>query len=388
MMKRVLPFLLLIIALTSCGEKGFVINGHLKGATEGSIIYLDKLTSTALEPFDSVEVNSDGYFMIEGNIEIPEFFVIKYSNESFLTALVEPDENLTIEAFADSLFNPEFIDGSAGTQSMIDFNSRLKEAVVELGDLSEIYNQNINNPELDQVMAELDLKAQSILKGMTEYTREYIDKNLSSMVAMVALYQQVSPGIYVLNPSDDLDYFLKVDSSLFSLYPESEAIKSFHEQITTLVESMENPNVESTPFGIGDQVPDFSLPNSDGKEVALSSTKGKVVLLDFWAAWCSPCRGENPNLVKAFEKYNPMGFEIFQVSLDQTKEAWLKGIEEDGLGNWTHVSDLKYWSSAVVPLYKLQSIPASYLLDKEGKVIASNLRGEELINTLDKLFNQ
>ncbi len=388
-MKRIiLPLLLIIFILSSCSDKGFVINGHLKGAEAGSMIYLDRLGAANLEPFDSAEVNADGYFMIEGNIDYPEFFLIRATQESFLTALVEPEENLTIEAYADSLFNPEFVDGSPGTQSMIDFNIRLTTAVKELGQLSEIYNQNLESDKLEEIMADLDIRAQNILSGMNTYTKEYIDDNLTSMVSMVALYQQVSPGAYVLDPMNDLDYFKKVDSSLYSLYPESGAIISLHEQIVGLIESIEAQNPSTSAFGVGDIVPDFTFQDNNGNDVALSSTLGKIVLLDFWAAWCNPCRLENPNLLKAYKKYSPMGFEIFQVSLDKTKEAWLKGIKEDKLDAWTHVSDLLYWNSAIVPLYKLKSIPANYLLDQEGRVIAIDLRGDKLEKALNMLFNQ
>jgi len=134
-------------------------------------------------------------------------------------------------------------------------------------------------------------------------------------------------------------------------------------------------------------VPEIALPGPQGDTIRLSSTKGKVVLLDFWASWCSPCRKENPNLVKAYDLYHRKGFEIYQVSLDKTKDAWIKGIEEDHLERWIHVSDVKYWNSIVVPLFKIESIPANFLLDKDGHIIATNLRGEMLQNKLGEIFN-
>jgi len=137
---------------------------------------------------------------------------------------------------------------------------------------------------------------------------------------------------------------------------------------------------------IGDKAPELVFNSPDDKPIALSSLRGKLVLIDFWAAWCPPCRYENPNLVKNHKKYKDRGFEIYQVSLDRTKAAWLKGIEDDKL-DWVHVSDLQYWNSVVVPVYNIQSIPMNYLLDREGKILEHNIRGEELGKRLEEIFN-
>ncbi|MDP3003258.1 MAG: TlpA disulfide reductase family protein, partial [Bacteroidales bacterium] len=203
-----------------------------------------------------------------------------------------------------------------------------------------------------------------------------------------ALYQQVAPNVYVLNPSRDLKYFVKVDSSMSILYPEYEPVTSLHEQVQELVAGIKVETDIAPASGEKTEAPEISLPTPDGDTIKLSSTRGSVVLLDFWAAWCVPCRQESPNLVKAYNLYHKKGFQIYQVSLDKTKEAWMKGIQDDKLENWIHVSDIKYWNSVVVPLYKIESIPYNFLLDKEGRIIASTLRGEQLQIKLAELFNK
>jgi peroxiredoxin len=137
---------------------------------------------------------------------------------------------------------------------------------------------------------------------------------------------------------------------------------------------------------IGKTAPEIVLNDTAGKSVKLSSLKGKYVLVDFWASWCGPCRAENPNVVKAYKKYNEKGFTVFGVSLDENREKWLAAIKKDGL-TWSHVSDLKGWANVAAKQYAVMGIPANFLLDKEGKIIASNLRSEDLGKKLEEVLN-
>ena len=136
---------------------------------------------------------------------------------------------------------------------------------------------------------------------------------------------------------------------------------------------------------IGKTAPEFSLPDTAGVTVSLSDFRGKYVLLDFWASWCPPCRRENPNVVKAFQDYKDKNFTIIGISLDNNKDKWLKAIADDNL-TWTHVSDLKYWDSEIPALYGVRGIPANVLLDPDGVIIAKNITGEDLPNTLKEVI--
>jgi peroxiredoxin len=140
------------------------------------------------------------------------------------------------------------------------------------------------------------------------------------------------------------------------------------------------------PPAVGEMAPDIDLPDREGKSLKLSSLRGQVVLLDFWASWCGPCRHENPNVVKAFKAYEAKGFTVFSVSLDENKEKWLNAIQKDGLVWPSHVSDLKGWRSAGSALYKVTGIPATFLIGKDGKIVAKNLRGPALENKLKELL--
>ncbi|HUS86391.1 MAG TPA: TlpA disulfide reductase family protein [Bacteroidales bacterium] len=387
MLKKSLPFIFLVIFFSGCKVESFTISGELIDIEPGSLVYLDKLGRTTLIPVDSVKINESGEFKFSGKITIPEFFLLRTNNDNFLTTLIEPGENLSIKAYADSFAFPVEIRGSAGTQLLVDFDNRLQATINMLHELNYEYEENINSPDLPLIMEDLDKRAVTIIGDMSRYSKNFIDNNIGSLASLIVLYKQIVPGVYVLDSRTDGGYYMKVDSSLFTLYPESEPVKQLHIQLEALSGAFEAQKTVDTLFGIGAVVPDISLPNPDGEVISLYSTRGQVVLVDFWAAWCPPCRAENPNLVKVYDEYHGKGFEIFQVSLDQTREAWLKGIEADQLGQWIHVSDLKYWESEVVPLYNIESIPANYLLDREGRVIATGLRGGALEAILKEVLD-
>jgi peroxiredoxin len=150
---------------------------------------------------------------------------------------------------------------------------------------------------------------------------------------------------------------------------------------------MEQDKAANEKLAIGKEAPEIALPNPEGDTVKLSSLKGNYVLLDFWAAWCKPCRVENPNLVNTYKKFQDEKFEIFQVSLDRNRSDWVNAIEKDNLDSWYHVSDLKFWNSQAAQKYNIRSIPANFLLNKQGEIMAKNLRGDDLPAKLNEVFS-
>jgi thiol-disulfide isomerase/thioredoxin len=386
MTRKLFLFLFAIIIFGGCKNNSVRISGTLTDPEKGGYIFLDELKANNLTTVDSVIISNDGTFKFELNIKNPAFYLIKISDNNFLTMLVAPGEKMTLNAKYDSLNYPIAVSGSKGTELLVEYNLYLKKTIDKLSGLNTIYMQNTENPQLPKIIESLDSLAKLYLDDINLYTKNHIDNNISSLVSLVALYQQVAPNVYVLNPSEDMKYFIKVDSSLFNLFPDYEPVAMLHSQVKEFLDGMPS-NAKIAPVsGGGTEAPEITLPSPNGDTIRLSSTRGSVVLLDFWAAWCTPCRMENPNLVKAYDLYHKDGFEIFQVSLDKTKEAWMKGIKDDKLERWIHVSDIQYWNSIVVPLYKIESIPSNLLLDKDGKIIASNLRGEKLHEKLAEIF--
>jgi thiol-disulfide isomerase/thioredoxin len=388
MNKKLFLYLFAAMVFAGCKNNSVQISGTLVNPVSGEYIFLDELKSNELTTIDSIKIADDGTFDFKREIKLPSFYLLKINENNFLTMLVEPGESIILNAYYDSLNYPLSVTGSKGTESMAEYNRTLRKTINKLTGLNNIYMQNVDSPELPAVIETLDSMAQIYLNEINSYTKTYIDENITSLVSLVALYQQVAPNVYILNYSRDLKYFVKVDSSMSILYPEYEPVTSLHEQVQELVASIKGETAITPVSGEGAEAPEITLPTPEGDTIKLSSTRGSVVLLDFWASWCTPCRQENPNLVNAYNLYHKKGFQIYQVSLDKTREAWMKGILDDQIGKWIHVSDIQYWNSIVVPLYKIESIPNNFLLDKEGRIIASNLRGDQLHVKLAELFNK
>jgi peroxiredoxin len=172
------------------------------------------------------------------------------------------------------------------------------------------------------------------------------------------------------------DVYIDAADKAQKAWPESDHVKEFASSVNKMKVT-----------AIGRPAPEIALPDTTGQVVTLSSMKGKYVLVDFWAKWCGPCRDENPHVVKAYNKYKDKGFTVFGVSLDRSRQDWIKAIHEDNL-TWTHVSDLKFWQSEAAKTYNITSIPFSLLLDPDGVIIAKNLRGRALDNKLAEIFDK
>jgi peroxiredoxin len=262
--------------------------------------------------------------------------------------------------------------------------------------------QVVGSPDLDLIKQIQDLQAQAnqapeIEKINTEYQAAAGNKNEQKMAELINQYQQVlkkyndqvaqlmvqnSPSLAVINllqggSLDKDQYFstyVTVAEKLKKEWPAYFHSKSFIAMVDKL---------KST--AVGQVAPEIALPDPNGNVVKLSSMRGKYVLVDFWAKWCGPCRQENPNVVRAYNKFKDKGFTVFGVSLDRNKEDWLKAIQDDGL-TWTHVSDLKYWQSEAAKTYSITGIPFSVLLDPNGVIIAKNLRGPALHKKLEEVL--
>jgi peroxiredoxin len=219
---------------------------------------------------------------------------------------------------------------------------------------------------MDSVSRSFEVPYNVIMNRFNSLITEKIKQNNNMYASMIA--------IQGLDPDRFGDTYRSLADGLLKKYPKDKSVMMFRDAVNKMLGTT-----------IGSKAPEIVLPSPDGKEIALSSLRGKVVLIDFWASWCGPCRKEMPNVVRAYAKYKSKGFEIYGVSLDKEKGNWVEAIKEEGI-TWPQVSDLLYWQSSVISLYAIEGIPYTVLLDREGTIIAKNLRGEELDEKLAEVL--
>jgi peroxiredoxin len=270
------------------------------------------------------------------------------------------------------------IEGSPASRSLKDFSISAGNKWAEIFFLRQQTDSLQKEGASDSLLAIMNDKGRTQWNELQSYIKSFIRSSsnpVSCVWALGTYYQILSPG----------DYQQLLDEMVqrFPQHAGIAAIKEMNDRQKTLAKQKTSEPDE--PQWIGKEAPQLSLPDVNGKEIKLSSFRGKYVLVDFWASWCGPCRRENPNVVEAYNKYKNKNFTILGVSLDQEKSEWLKAIQHDDL-SWTHVSDLKYWNSKAVSIFNFNGIPFNVLVDPEGKIIAQSLRGSELDAKLDEVL--
>ncbi len=378
------------IILVSCSqeETGYSISGSFQNGS-GEKLTLYEMSSHDLIPADSAFLDSDGKFAFAGEIDQITFMTLRADQLNYIVLIVSPGEVIELTADYNDLQSTASVKGSPESKLSIELNRKMHSTIMKMDSLGEIYRAGLNTPgtDIDSLRNIIRSEYEAITEDQRQYTINFITQYTSSLASLMALYQQTDPSTFVLSGEDDFRYYSLVDSVLIEKHPNLQYTATLNENVREMREQFNIRRERESLLAGGSVAPEISLPTPQGDTVSLSSLRGNYVLLDFWAAWCGPCRHENPYLVRTYDKYSDQGFNIYQVSLDRTRDAWLNGIEEDGIGKWTHVSDLQFWGSVVVPLYNIEGIPANFLLDPEGRIIARNLRGEELERTVGGLYN-
>lgn len=371
MNKLVFSFLSFVLILScsqgkgngSAEEGGVKISGEVKNPQEG-IILLQELQENQMVTIDTLNLKDDNTFSTSVDAKEPGFYRINFYETQFVNFILN-DSDIQITADGSKQEGIAEVKGSEDTEHFNKVNDIMKSFQEEVQALELAFQEASTNQ--DQVKID---SLRSVYLEMEKEKNEAIKKAIDQMDnSIAALY-----AVNFLDPEKEFPFFDKLASKFGESMPDSKIAQEFVSRVDNM-----------RTLSVGQMAPDIALPSPEGDTVRLSSLRGKYVLLDFWAAWCRPCRMENPNVVRMYNKYNDKGFEVFGVSLDKKREDWVAAIANDGL-TWTHVSDLEYFNSAAARLYNIQAIPATYLIGPDGKIIAKNLRGPSLEAKLEEVL--
>jgi peroxiredoxin len=359
-------------------EKFFTVTGTVKNRP-ARMIYLEETPAGALQSivWDSAAVSSDGKFSLRTKAKDESIYNLRADQDMYpYVSLINDAEKINVDA--DFKNEKEFytVQGSASSQTIKEFLTKSGELMQGIFSGGKEIDNLKKAGKSENELAALKQRQQQGVQQLKSYAQQTISdaKNPTLAMFLLTTYQGAASNQgYGLEPFSN-ESLGTIINQLSGKFPS-------HAGINSIKTSLQAVAANTGGGWVGKQAPEIKLPDTEGKEVSLSSLRGKYVLVDFWASWCRPCRDENPNVVEAYNKFRNKNFTVLGVSLDLNKQSWMRAIVNDGL-NWTHISDLKQWSSEVVPLYGIQGIPFNVLVSPDGKVIAENLRGRQLHHQL------
>lgn len=363
--------LAMLVSAHAQDRKPFTVTGKVTKAAPGSYVYLET-NAQPTRKIDSAKVDASNAFTLNSKVaDGGEVFVLNVGGGQKMALLVEGNETLNVVADG---FRMDAKTGQLGKASVTGSkNMAYYEKLMTLRNDMETRVATWNK----QMAAATEKKDN---KRIAQIEQEYTTAEAEVVNKVKAMIPEMGTSLVSLfalnfiNIEQDFPVYEMLAQRFEKENPNSPHAKSLIGRVARIRGVM-----------VGSQAPEIALTDTTGAPVPLSSLRGKYVLVDFWASWCGPCRAENPNVVRVYNKFKEKGFAIYSVSLDQARANWTKAIRNDNM-TWTHVSDLKFWQSAAAQQYGVQAIPATFLLDRDGKIIAKNLRGDALEQKLEEVF--
>jgi peroxiredoxin len=363
-MKKIAFIITASLVTFSCNQlkdNEFLIKGEAAGVENGKKVFIEVQTETGSIAKDTAVVK-DGKFELKGITEGIDLGFIRIENMPINLPIILEEGKIEVTIVKDSL-HKSTLGGTSNNEKFQKFNSESRAISEKVAKF-----EKDNGPAMQQ--AQMTKDTVTINKLMKEYTKfqdemnvyskKFIKENTDAYLSVLLLENFLMRQY--LTPQEVKGYFDKLDKKLLN----TKSAKNIKKVLET-----------TTEVAVGKPAPDFSAPSPDGKVISLKESLGKVTIIDFWAAWCGPCRAENPNVVAMYNELHAQGLNIIGVSLDKEADKWKEAIAKDKL-TWTHVSNLKHWQDPIAKQYNVQSIPATFLLDAKGNIVAKDLRGDAL----------
>ncbi len=329
------------------------VTGTLSGSTSSTSITLENFLQPTL--FSQKANIEKGKFTFEFDLDREDIFKLKLSDKNYLGMVIKPGDKIKLTLGASQLNLLPVIEGSDQTILLYDTEKKLQVIAAKQDSLNKAYStaDATQKKEIETAYYALDDEKNNLIANTIKLHPDYL-------VNMFFIER--------LNIDQYYDVYKLLDSTLSQKYSYNSVVANLHQSVTS-----------AKATAVGAKAPEINLPTPSGELLNLYSIKGKIIIVDFWASWCRPCRAENPNMTQLYADYHSKGLEIFGVSLDKDSASWVKAISDDKL-IWHHVSDLKFWSSVAAKAYGVGSIPSMFVLDSEYNIIAKNIRGEQLRN--------
>lgn len=385
MMKKSLLLLLPLLLLAGCQDKNtFTVKGQIRDPQK-KVVALNRVDVNRLVLIDSSKISGNGTFKFRGKSSCPEFYQIGYSDSDFVTLLAGPGEKIKVSFNGKTTSGDYTVTGSKGSEDVRMLDMRLAAAKRKLDSLRVVYADASGKPGFDEKKSLLENEFSDILKELRKKNIEFIISNTRSMASLKAVYQRIDDNTYVLNEPRDLQYMKIISDSLGRYYPGSKNVNALAEDLKNELNQMYSNRIQSMASKSPEVKLDPNLKDLTGKRIALSSLKGKVVLLTFWSVDSKECIAENLQLRDTYKTFSKKGFEIYQINVDESEQKWKDEVRFDELP-WINTREDDPLSPANAILFNVKSLPANFLFDRDGTIIGSNLHGRSLQIRLNQIF--
>lgn len=389
-MKKILLLVSAVAVLVSCnkaGENEFIVSGTVKGIENGKTVVLEKQDSLGqLKPIDTVKIEN-GKFTFKGSSKEPEMHLIQVEALNGKVPFILENGDINVEVDKDTVGNSK-VSGTYNNDELTSFKAagmKVQKKMMKFQKDNMMKMQEASQKKDSVVMNSLRKEYGKFQEEFVAQSDEYVAKHPKAFISALiveGMFNQMVPDVEKIKK-----YYNGLDASVKNTKP-GKSIKTKLDKMNQPAPPAPTPEDAAAPAAgpaVGSVAPDFSATTPDGKTVSLKQAMGKVTIVDFWASWCKPCRAENPHVVALYNELHAKGLNIIGVSLDKEAAPWKEAIATDKLG-WNQVSNLKWWKEPIALTYGVQSIPATFLLDKNGKIVAKDLTGDALKAKVNELL--